>query len=178
MGRNTGGVPQERGLTLVELVVTIAIAAILMAIAMPSFSTFLVNSRVKSAAGRLQQDLQWARAEAIKENQVVTVNLTGTLSAAAPACSWAVVASASSQAPQENQVAFQRDYPQVGCKVSGNTLCFSPIGNLMGGGGCNLGGTYTYADSSIPATNTWLVIVSAGGRIISCLQGNIAGQCR
>ncbi|MHB1532925.1 prepilin-type N-terminal cleavage/methylation domain-containing protein, partial [Acidithiobacillus sp.] len=35
MGRNMGGVPQQRGLTLVELVVTIAIAAILMAIAMP-----------------------------------------------------------------------------------------------------------------------------------------------
>ena len=178
MGRNTGGVPQERGLTLVELVVTIAIAAILMAIAMPSFSTFLVNSRVKNAAGRLQQDLQWARAEAIKENQVVTINLTGTLSAAAPTCSWSVIAPASSQAPQENQIAFQRNYPQVGCAVSGATLCFSPIGNLMGGGGCNLGGTYTYAAPSTPATNTWLVIVSAGGRIISCLQSNTAGQCQ
>ncbi|MHB1706091.1 MAG: GspH/FimT family pseudopilin [Acidithiobacillus sp.] len=178
MGRNMGGVPQQRGLTLVELVVTIAIAAILMAIAMPSFSTFLVNSRIKNAAGRLQQDLQWARAEAIKENQVVTVNLTGTLSAAAPACSWAVIAPASSQAPQENQAAFQRDYPQVGCKVSGSTLCFSPIGNLLGGGVCNFGGTYTYADPSTPATNTWLVIVSAGGRILSCLQSNTPGQCQ
>jgi len=178
MGRNGRGMQQERGLTLVELVVTIAVAAILMAIAMPSFSIFLVNSRVKSAAGHLQQDLQWARAEAIKENQTVTVKLSGNPGAVAPACSWSVIAPASSKAPQENQVAFQRDYPQVGCNVSGSTLCFSPIGNLLGGAGCNFGGTYTYADPGTPATNTWLVIVSAGGRILSCLQGSTAGQCR
>lgn len=163
--------PAQRGLTLVELMVTIAVAVILIAVALPDFSTFLVNTRIRSAAGRLQQDLQWARAEAIKENQ----NIAVTISTGSQA-SWKVtVASTGStlmQTPPPNK-AFQQEYPGVTLGAAGNpnNPVFNPLGTLQNVGN----GTYSF---SAPSSNqVWLVIVGAGGRIISCLQGSVTGKC-
>ena len=43
------------GFTLVELMITIAIAATLMAIALPNFSSFLVEPRVDNEISQLQR---------------------------------------------------------------------------------------------------------------------------
>jgi len=54
------------GLTLIELMVTIAVAAILAALAAPSFTGMLGSYRVESAAQELKASLDLARSEAIK----------------------------------------------------------------------------------------------------------------
>ena len=56
----------ERGFTLVELMVTIAIVGILAAIAMPNFQSMIQANRIQSAAAEFQAGLALARAEAIK----------------------------------------------------------------------------------------------------------------
>jgi len=61
------------GFTLVELMITIAIAAILMAIALPNFSSFLVQTRVDNEISQLQRLLLSARNTAINAEQTVTV---------------------------------------------------------------------------------------------------------
>lgn len=61
------------GFTLVELMITIAIAAILMAIALPNFSNFLVQTRVDNEISQLQRLLLSARNTAINAEQNVTV---------------------------------------------------------------------------------------------------------
>lgn len=60
---------KANGLTLIELIATISIIAITAAIAIPSFSTFTQNNRVKSASEHLYQSINHARTEAIKRNQ-------------------------------------------------------------------------------------------------------------
>ena len=60
-------------MTLIELMTTIAIAAILTMIAVPSFTKIIALQRVKSAASNLQVALLTARSEAIKRNGNVTV---------------------------------------------------------------------------------------------------------
>ena len=55
-----------RGFTLVELVVTIAIAAILMMFAAPSFVNFRRNSELTSTTNTLTASLNAARSEAMK----------------------------------------------------------------------------------------------------------------
>ncbi|MDR2215277.1 MAG: GspH/FimT family pseudopilin [Nevskiaceae bacterium] len=60
-----------RGFTLMELVTTIAIAAILVAIAAPDMSLFVKNGRIRAAAESLQNGLTLARAEAVRRNRNV-----------------------------------------------------------------------------------------------------------
>jgi type IV fimbrial biogenesis protein FimT len=66
-------VRRTRGFTMVEVVMTIAIAAILMSIAIPSFRYVTNSNRIASELNGLLGDLQLARSQAIKEGRNVTV---------------------------------------------------------------------------------------------------------
>lgn len=61
------------GFTLIELMVTIAIAAILAAIAAPSFSELIKSDRITAQANDLYSQLLFARSEAIKRGYPVIV---------------------------------------------------------------------------------------------------------
>lgn len=69
-----------RGLTLVELVVTLAVVAVLAAVAIPNLIRFAVKYRLEGVANELRTDLQYARTEAIRlrEGVSLTVNNAGT----------------------------------------------------------------------------------------------------
>lgn len=64
---------RQHGFTMIELLVTIGIAGILMALAAPSFTTFIQNTRLSSTTQLLISDLNQARSEAIKRNVHVLV---------------------------------------------------------------------------------------------------------
>jgi type IV fimbrial biogenesis protein FimT len=61
------------GFTMIEMLMTIAIAAILTSLAIPSFRYITNSNRIASELNGLLGDLQLARAEAIKEGRTVTV---------------------------------------------------------------------------------------------------------
>lgn len=61
------------GFTLVELVITLAIAVILAAIAAPSFQNMMASQRVQAASSDLIHHLMLARSEAIKQNRSITL---------------------------------------------------------------------------------------------------------
>ncbi|WP_230410245.1 GspH/FimT family pseudopilin [Undibacterium rugosum] len=65
-----------RGFSLVELLVAIAIAAILMALAAPSFSSFIDNQRLQTATLEFYAGVNLARAEAIKRGAQVSMVAT------------------------------------------------------------------------------------------------------
>ncbi|MFD2425650.1 GspH/FimT family pseudopilin [Ralstonia solanacearum] len=64
---------RARGFTLVELVVTIAIVAILVTLAAPSFRSTIQSARTSIEVNSLVNDLQFARSEAIKRGQPVSI---------------------------------------------------------------------------------------------------------
>lgn len=63
----------EAGVTLIELMVSIALIGILLAIGVPSFQTFVESSRVNGALTALESSLKLARAEAVERNSEVLV---------------------------------------------------------------------------------------------------------
>ena len=64
---------RQRGLTLVELVVTIAILAILVTVGIPGFQALVAQNRATTTANDLLASLQFARSAAISNAQDVTV---------------------------------------------------------------------------------------------------------
>ncbi len=56
------------GFTMVELLVTIAVAAILAAIALPAFNNFILNDRDAGQINSLVGSFNYARSEAVKRN--------------------------------------------------------------------------------------------------------------
>lgn len=59
---------RESGFTVIELIVTIAIMGILAGIAIPTFSVWLPNYRLRAAAMDLYSNLQLAKMQAIRTN--------------------------------------------------------------------------------------------------------------
>ena len=64
---------KNSGFTITELMVTIAVVAILASLAIPNFIDWLPNYRLRSGAEGIQSTLQFARITAIKRNATATV---------------------------------------------------------------------------------------------------------
>lgn len=64
---------KQKGLTLVELMVTLAVAIILIAVGLPLFSGVADNNRMTAQVNALSSALQLARSEAVKTGNRVNV---------------------------------------------------------------------------------------------------------
>lgn len=64
-----------KGFSLVELMVVVAVIGFLLATGLPSFNTWIQNSKIRGAAEAVLSGLQSARSEAIRRNARVTFTL-------------------------------------------------------------------------------------------------------
>jgi type IV fimbrial biogenesis protein FimT len=97
-GRHTS--PRLAGFTLLELIVTVAVGAILLTVGVPSMMQFIQNNRLKSESLALLSDVYFARSEAVKRKVPVLICHSSDPDAATPTCGgawdsgWLVFASA------------------------------------------------------------------------------------
>lgn len=77
----------ENGFTLIELMVTVAVSAIVLSVAVPGFQDLIRNNRLATQANQLVTALNLARSEAIKRGVRVTVCKTNDPDATTPSCS-------------------------------------------------------------------------------------------
>jgi type IV fimbrial biogenesis protein FimT len=75
------------GYTLLELLTVILIVGIFTAIGIPSFQYVTYSNRMSSEVNSLLADMQYARSEAVKEGQPITVCTSSNATSASPSCS-------------------------------------------------------------------------------------------
>lgn len=83
---------KQRGITIIEVLIGIAIIGLLMALAAPSATTWIQNNQLRSAADSIFNGIQTARIEALKRNTMVSFQLTDPASTAWRVCIYDVAA--------------------------------------------------------------------------------------
>ena len=188
----------QRGFSLIELMVGIVILGVLMAMAVPRFSDWLRNARVRTSAEAIQNGLQLARAEAVQRNATVRFQLVSTiddtcaLDTAGP--HWVVsmdnpagqCASAPSDtaAPRIIQVRNRAEGSVQTLVAAGQSaLVFNGLGRLTPVPAANVaidvsstaGGTCVASGGSVRCLR---VLVSVGGQIRMCDPALPAGDAQ
>ena len=179
---------RPRGFSLVELMVTIAILSLLLLAAVPSFGSWLANSRVRSVAEEIANGLRMAQSEAVRRNRPVAFVVTNSTPAkgATPATNgknWYVQALPLSSS---GDAVADLDYVQGGnyASQSGVTInstasvvCFGSMGNVVTSvatahaalnENCSAAGDKTYTVSSTNSDRSLKVKVGVGGQVRMC----------
>lgn len=79
----------SKGFTLLELMVTLAVSAILMFIAVPSFVSFIRNSQLTTQANAFFTDLSLTKSEAVKRNARVSICASSNGATCSGSTNWA-----------------------------------------------------------------------------------------
>lgn len=120
--------PRRGGFTLIELMVTLAVAAVLITVGIPGFSAFMANQQTRSASQALFSDLLYARSEAIKRNESVTVARNGTWTDG-----WEILDAGANQIREHGGLeGIQLDDGNGNTPVA--SVSFDRTGRLIGGG--------------------------------------------
>jgi type IV fimbrial biogenesis protein FimT len=73
--QNTGkGISTHHGFTVIELMISLAVLAIITSLALPSYRNILEKRQVTSGAEQIGAFLSLAQLESVKRNQFVAVN--------------------------------------------------------------------------------------------------------
>jgi type IV fimbrial biogenesis protein FimT len=63
----------QSGFTIVELMMTLVVAGIILAIAVPAFRDFVANNRLTAATNTLIASISYARSEAVRQSRIVRI---------------------------------------------------------------------------------------------------------
>jgi type IV fimbrial biogenesis protein FimT len=78
---------RSAGFTLVELMVTLSLLAIIVGLAVPGLQTLVTSNRVSTLANEFTSGLSYARGQAVNKNMCTTMCISANTTAANPTCS-------------------------------------------------------------------------------------------
>ncbi|MCJ8161091.1 GspH/FimT family pseudopilin [Acinetobacter zhairhuonensis] len=119
-----------KGFTLVELMVTIAVLAIIATLAAPNLSQILKNTKVKTSSGDIFNFLQQARTEAVRLGKTVTIcgSVDGTTCSTANKTNWStgLIAKSSASSTPIQKLTFENSQLFI---TAPETISFNPVGS-------------------------------------------------
>ncbi|MEO8673380.1 MAG: GspH/FimT family pseudopilin [Tahibacter sp.] len=142
VGHGGGVSTPARGFTMIELMITIAIAGIMLALAMPDFREFSVRNQVTQSTNELIVDLNLARAEAVKRGVRTRLEQVGSWTSG-----WKVTADTGNDGTFATTLKEHTAMP-VGYGVKG-TAAASPIEFGPSGTIANVGGVVPAAPTAV-----------------------------
>lgn len=72
-GLCAGGRRRLRGITLIETLITVCLLCLLAFVALPTWQAHLLQKRLEGAAETYRQTFQWARSQAMRSGQTVSI---------------------------------------------------------------------------------------------------------
>ena len=156
----------QDGFTILELVITLTIAAILIVIAVPNFNEIIKDNRLSTQINSLSASVNLARSEAVKRNLPVTLcqSSDGSSCAAGWAASsngWVVFVNSNN----DNSLDATEEIVRVGSPLSGDSLLSYSAGILTftpQGDSPNFSGTFILCDDRGAEKARGLVILPSG----------------
>lgn len=162
--------------TLIELMVTIAVAGVLLAIAMPSFTAMVGNNRLATQSNEFVAALSFARAEAMKRGTAVTVCKSSNSSACATSGGW-----------QSGWIIFN-DLDRNGSVGSGEIVlrskgAFGSSVNTMTGVGSVFVNRLTFTDQGMPDSTSGqlsgtFTVCDTGRNVARRIAVSVTGRTR
>lgn len=159
--KSLGYMSANKGFTLIELMVTVAVLAIVLSLGVPSFNSLIINNRLTTQANALVASINLARSEAIKRGvQVRVAEESGHWETG-----WRVTVAG---AGKGNRVLLRRQSSFEGKSTlsalrddnSVKQVNFSPRGFLVGSAV-----TFELCNSGAPANRQKKLIISSSGRV-------------
>ena len=180
----------QRGVTLLELMITVAIVGIVGAIGIPQMGQWIRNSSVNSAAEILQNGLRQAEAEAIRRNLRVEFLLTNeapassnikTLSATINGKNWAIRALDGLVPLSDQNAAYVSGFllkdVSSDINVEGPaSVLFSGSGRVLDSKGVAVASHQVYRITRTSSDKALCVFVTPGGGVKLCNPALASGE--
>jgi len=166
---------KQTGATLAELLVVLAIAAILAGLAIPGFASLVHSSRLSAATNELLVSLHLARGEAIKRNArtVICISANGSTCATGGGWhqGWLIFHDANNNAaldPGETVIHARQALPDS-IRLTGNStvskyISYAPSGGTKSVTGAFQAGTLTVCNVANASGAARRVVISSTGR--------------
>lgn len=158
----------QQGMSLIELMTGVVILAILMAAATPSFTAWVQNSKIRTAAESVQNGLQLARVEAVRRNESVFFVLDA-------GSGWVIRSVATPNPPIQSRSGAEggASVTILTTPVAATSVTFNGLGRII----ANADGSASLTNIEVAVPTSVLpvsqmrklqVSVSSGGQVRSC----------
>lgn len=177
---------KERGVTLIELMITLTVMGVLLAIAVPSFESLIASSRLSTSTNDLLSTIAQSRSEAIRRGQriVLCVQDPANAGQCAAAGGWEqgwlayidTDRDGALDGGEETLISAPRQTANISIPANGAALdiTFLPSGRVTAATTLRVCSSSSQLNNDARARN---ILINAGGQAIITTPAGVAATC-